>query len=127
MARYCQAIHGHQAIHGWPGPSADGLGPSMAPNISFHIPPAVARVFHFCPFTPYTTTLPLRLCHAHTSSALQLADALFSTPSLAGALFNTLDLKFIWYDATATDCLPLSLCLPFGLHSPENRGTPTPL
>ena len=19
MARYCQAIHGHQAIHGWPG------------------------------------------------------------------------------------------------------------
>ena len=32
MARYCQAIHGHQAIHGWPGPSADGLGPSMAPN-----------------------------------------------------------------------------------------------
>ena len=32
MARYCQAIHGHQAIHGWPGPSADGLGPHMAPN-----------------------------------------------------------------------------------------------
>ena len=32
MARYCQAIHGHQAIHGWPGPSADGLGPPMAPN-----------------------------------------------------------------------------------------------
>ena len=52
------------------------------------MPPAVARVFHFCPFTPYTTTLPLRLCHVHTSSALQLADALFSTPSLAGALFN---------------------------------------
>ena len=34
MARYCQAIHGHQAIHGWPGPSVDGLGPRLARNTS---------------------------------------------------------------------------------------------
>ena len=61
------------------------------------MPLAVATTLHFCPFTPYMTTLPLRLYHAHTSSALQhtytisalqLADTLFSTPSLAGALFN---------------------------------------
>ena len=26
------AIDGSQAIRGWPGPSADGLGPRMAPN-----------------------------------------------------------------------------------------------
>ena len=45
--------------------------------------------FPLLPLTPYTTTLPLRLYHAHTSSALQLADAFFSTPSLAGALFNS--------------------------------------
>ena len=32
MARHCQASHGHQAIRGWPGPSADGLGPRLAPN-----------------------------------------------------------------------------------------------
>ena len=32
MARCCQARRGHQAIHGWPGPSADGLGPRLAPN-----------------------------------------------------------------------------------------------
>ena len=73
---------------------------------SFHMPPAVSIVLHFCSFTPYTTALPLRLYHAHTSfalqhtytistlqhaytiSTLQLADTLFSTPSLAGALFN---------------------------------------
>ena len=34
MARHTQAIHGYQAIHGWPGPSADGLGPRLAPNTS---------------------------------------------------------------------------------------------
>ena len=28
------ASRGHQAIHGWPGPSADGLGSRLAPNIS---------------------------------------------------------------------------------------------
>ena len=44
MARYCQAIHGHQAIHGWPGPSADGLGPSMAPNS-----PLPVVVLHYFP------------------------------------------------------------------------------
>ena len=27
-----QASRGHQAIRGWPGPSADGLGPRLAPN-----------------------------------------------------------------------------------------------
>ena len=27
-----QASHGYQAIRGWPGPSADGLGPRLAPN-----------------------------------------------------------------------------------------------
>ena len=32
MARHGQAIDGSQAIRGWPGPSADGLGPRMAPN-----------------------------------------------------------------------------------------------
>ena len=32
MARHCQASHGYQAIRGWPGPSADGLGPRLAPN-----------------------------------------------------------------------------------------------
>ena len=26
------ASHGYQAIRGWPGPSADGLGPRLAPN-----------------------------------------------------------------------------------------------
>ena len=34
MARHCQASHGYQAIRGWPGPSADGLGPRLAPNIT---------------------------------------------------------------------------------------------
>ena len=28
------ASYGHQAIRGWPGPSADGLGPRLAPNRS---------------------------------------------------------------------------------------------
>ena len=80
---------------------------SVISAFSFHMSPAVSIVLHFCPFTPYTTTLHLRLYHAHTSfalqhtytistlqhtyiiSALQLADTLFSTLSLAGALFNT--------------------------------------
>ena len=35
------------------------------------MPPAVSIVLHFCPFTPYMTTLPLRLYHVYTSFALQ--------------------------------------------------------
>ena len=38
---------------------------SVISAFSFHMPPAVARVFHFCPLTPYTITLPLRL-YMHT-------------------------------------------------------------
>ena len=75
-------------------------------DFSFHMPPTLAIVLHFCPFTPYTTTLPLRLYHAHTSSALQhtytisalqLADTLFSTSSLAGALSNRCTFQQIWH------------------------------
>ena len=32
MARHSQANGGCQAIHGWPGPSMDGLDPPLAPN-----------------------------------------------------------------------------------------------
>ena len=61
---------------------------SVISAFSFHIPPAVARVFHFCPFTPqqphclldYTMHTPV----PHFNSQMHF----FSTPSLTGALFN---------------------------------------
>ena len=44
MARHCQASHGYQAIRGWPRPSADGLGPRLAPNSTVpRIPTALGR------------------------------------------------------------------------------------
>ena len=44
---------------------------SVISAFSFLMPPAVSIVLHFCPFTPYTATLPLKLYRAHTSFALQ--------------------------------------------------------
>ena len=56
-----QAIYGHQAIHGWSGPSADGLGPLLAPNTSRPYPRCLA------PSLLSTTTWPGKKRRSHHS------------------------------------------------------------
>ena len=90
---------------------------SVISAFSFHMPPAVAIVLHFCPFTPYMTTLPLRLYNAYTISALQhtytistlqLADTPhsqvhFSTERMTHVHYNSLAYKQMQTNyATAT-------------------------
>ena len=90
---------------------------------SFHMPPAVSIVLHFCLFTPYTTTLPLRLYHTHTSSALPYIHQFrtsthrctFQHPSLAGALFNT--------PLNVPETAPITFLLPLVAWAPSRRAS----
>ena len=98
------------------GPSTDGLGPRLTPNTSKSPP-------QMCRFSPK------REPFSSTVAALSgLCGQLHLPPNAFSAGISVTQLlaarKSTPNDATVTDCLPHSLCLPFGLHSLEDTGTP---